>query len=41
MIDNVRLEEWVEPQIDSLNVEETYFNPGVGRDGGVADCSRS
>ncbi len=32
---------WIEPRIVVLDVEETHLNPGVGRDGGIADCSKS
>lgn len=35
------LEEWVEPAIDALEVEETNVQPGGGGDGGFADCSKS
>ena len=42
MTDNARLEEWVEPEINSLDVEETYVFPNRGGDGGgFADCTRS
>lgn len=33
--------EWVEPEVRVLAVTETAFNPGIGGDGGGADCSLS
>lgn len=33
--------EWIEPEVRVLPVTETSFNPGVGGDGGIADCSLS
>lgn len=33
---------WIEPEIRSLEIEETFFSDGAGVDGGdVPDCTRS
>lgn len=32
---------WETPTMEVLVVEQTAIQPGVGTDGGVADCSRS
>lgn len=42
MQDNNGLEEWVEPAVDTLEVEGTHLQPGSGADGGVfPDCTKS
>jgi hypothetical protein len=33
---------WIEPEIESLNLEQTELFPGVGHDGGIfPDCTKS
>ena len=43
MQDNLERAAWIEPKIETLDVEETNAAPGRGRDGGVitVDCTRS
>lgn len=34
MMDNTAREEWIEPKIETLDVEDTNVFPQFGRDGG-------
>jgi len=40
-VKQVELEQWESPEIEELDVENTAQQPGVGQDGGNADCSQS